>query len=147
MRMIVVSDRADRETARAIAKRSDHAQQPLPEPEQLPVSEQFSLFFSRLLDEVPPELEDRCKPEFLRFGRAGALVDPEMADRIRRTGIETAAAGFPDTDLLSNPLIRLDRRFGEDAGQINARAEFGRQNIDLEPERAQARLDTEMART
>ena len=85
MSVVVVSDRTDRQTTRTVAKRSDDPQQPLPEAEQFPVCQQFSLYFSWLLNEVPPELKDRGEAEFLSFSRTGALVDTKMTDRIRRT--------------------------------------------------------------
>ena len=100
-----------------------------------------------MLDEMFPKLEDSRKAELLRFGRAGALVDSEMADGIGRARIQTAAAGFADTNLLGNPFVGLDQRFGQDAGQINSRAEFRRQDIHFEPERAEPCFDSQMART
>ena len=43
-------------------------------------------------------------------------------------------------------LVGLELELGEDAGEIDARAELGREDVHFQPERAEARLDAEVAR-
>ena len=88
-----------------------------------------------------PELQDRRESEFLRFRRAGALVDTEMAHRVRRAGIQAPAAGFADTDLFGNPLIGLDLGFRQNTGQVDSGPEFRRQDVHFKSERAEPGLD------
>ena len=69
-----------------------------------------------------------------------------MQHRVGRAGMQAAAAGFADAHLLGDRTVRLELELGQDAGEIDARTEFGRQDVDLEPERAEPGLDAEMAR-
>ena len=98
------------------------------------------------VDEALEELQDLREAELLRLGGASALVDAEMQHRIGRAGMQAAAAGLADTDLLGHRPVGLKLELGQNAGQIDARTEFGRQDIDLEPERAEPGFDAEMAR-
>ena len=145
MRVIVVADRADREAARAIAERADHPQQALPEPEHVARGGRRSPLRRRHVDETFEELQDGGEAELLRLGRAGALVDPEMQHRVGRAGMQAAAAGLPDAHLLGDRMVRRELDLGQDAGEVHARSELGREDVDLEPERAESRLDAEMA--
>src|SRR5262249_3644103 len=144
MRMIVVADRAHGETARTIAERADDAKEPLPEAEHLARARHLGFFGARRIDEALEELQYGGKSELLRLGGTGALVDAEMQHRIGRAGMQAAATGFADAHLLGDRPVRLERKLGEDAGEIHARAEFRRQDIDLETERAEPGLDAEM---
>src|SRR4029079_7454992 len=96
-------------------------------------------------DELLPELDDGGEAELLRLGRARALVDTEMQHRVRWAGLQASAAGLTDANLLGHRRIRLELDLGQDAGQVHARPELRRQDVHLQPERAQPGLDAEMA--
>lgn len=143
--MIVVPDRTHGQTARAVAERSDHPQQALPEAEQLARPKRAAFVVGIGGHEFFEIGQDREKAELLGFLGAIAFVDVEVADGIGRAGMEAAAAQFADTDLLAHRLVGLDFGLGQDAGEIEPRPELGRQDVDFEPERPQARLDPQMA--
>src|SRR2546425_13210381 len=60
--------------------------------------------------------------------------------------MEAAAARFADAHLLRDALVGLELQLGEYSGQIDARAELRREDVHLEPERAESCLDAKMAR-
>ena len=75
--------------------------------------------------------------------------------RLSMPKCSTASAGqacrqrlhdFTDTDLLGERPVRLKLKLGQNAGEIDARTEFRRQDIDLKPERAEPGFDAEVAR-
>src|SRR5262245_27729737 len=57
VRVVVVAHRADREAARAVAERADHAQQALPEAEQVDGLHQPGLLRGRRVDDALHELQ------------------------------------------------------------------------------------------
>ncbi|NBT29856.1 MAG: hypothetical protein EBT18_10315 [Gammaproteobacteria bacterium] len=113
--VVVVADGTDCQAARTVAKRTDYAQQSLPEAEDFPVPQQFAFGLSILADEVSPEFQDRRESEFLGLGRAFPLVYSEVSDGIRRAGIKATAAGFADANLFGDAFVGLDRCFRQNA--------------------------------
>ena len=147
MRVIVVADRAHREAARAVAERADHAQQPLPEAEEVARAERSAVLSSSGRSIIRSKnLQDLREAELLRLGRARALVDAPVQHRVGRARVQAAAARLADAHLLGDARVGLELELGEDAGEVQARAELGREDVDLEPERAEARLDAEVPR-
>src|SRR4030095_2504679 len=90
--------------------------------------------------------DDGREAEFLRERRAEALVEPPVLDRVGRAGIEAAGAGLADAELLGGPGVGLEYRVGEDDRRVAARSRFFRQEIELEPDRAEPGLDGDVAR-
>src|SRR5215468_11011181 len=89
--VVVVADGADRETARAVPERADHAQEPLPDAEPLVAPERRQLCVSALgADEAAEYAQDRREAELLREGRAAALVEPPVLNGVGRAGVEAA---------------------------------------------------------
>src|SRR4030081_883849 len=60
--------------------------------------------------------------------------------------MKAAAAGFADADLLGHRRVRGKLELGQDPGEINTRAIFWREDIDLETERSKARFYPKMTR-
>ena len=77
----------------------------MPKTEYLPVAEHFPLFVPVLMNEASDEFLYGGISVFLGFNRTGPLVDSEVTDCIRGTGIQAAATGFTDTNLLGDRLI------------------------------------------
>src|SRR5215475_1187684 len=146
VRVIVVPDRAHREAARTVAERADDAQQPLPEAEEVARLEHRHLVVTGTLDHAVEELEDLREAEFLRLGRALSLGDAPVEHRVGGARVQAAAARLADAHLLGDPLVGLELELGQDAGEVEARAELRREDVHFEPERAEARLDPEVAR-
>src|SRR6185503_11517602 len=146
VRVVVVADRAHRQAARAVAERADHAQQALPEAEQVSRAKCLLLLFRRKIQESAHEIRNRHEAEFLRLGGAGGLVEPPLAHGVGRAGMQAAAAGLADANLLLHALVRFQLELGEDAGEVEARAELRRQDVHFEAEGAEAGLHAEMAR-
>ena len=144
--MVVVAHRAHREAARAVAEGAHHAQEALPEAEEVARLQHRRALERRRIDDALHELQHGHEAEFLRLGGAGALVDAPVLHRVGRARVQAAAARFADADLLGDALVGLELELGEDAGQVHARAELGREDVDLQPERAEPRLDAEVAR-
>src|SRR5687767_11452264 len=122
MRVIVVADRAHREAARAVAERADHAQQALPEAEQVARAKRFLLLLRRHADELAHEVGDRHVAELLRLGGAAGLVEAPLLHRVRRARMQAAAARLADAYLLFHALVGFELELGEDAGEVQARA-------------------------
>src|SRR5205814_5597183 len=97
-------------------------------------------------DDPLHELQHGHEAELLRLGGAAALVDAPMQHCIRRTGVQAAAARLADAHLLGDALVRLELELAQYSGEVNARPEFGREDIHFEPERAEPRFDAEVAR-
>src|SRR5581483_9497398 len=146
MSVVVVANGADGEAARAIAERADYAEQALPEAEEVDGLEHLGALRGRRIDDTLHELQHRHEAELLRLGGAAALVDAPMKDCIRRARVKAAAARFADAYLLGDALIGLELELGEHAGEVNTRAEFRREDVHFQPERAKARFHAEMAR-
>src|SRR6266550_8866057 len=96
-------------------------------------------------DELLEELEDRREPELLGGARAVALVEAEVEHGVGRARVQAARARLADADLLRHRMIRLQRELGKNAGQVDARPELGREDVDVEPERAEPGFDTQVA--
>src|SRR5205823_15082774 len=122
-------------------ERADDAQQPLPKAEQVARLQHRRALFRWGVDHALHELQHRHEAELLRLRGAAALVDSPVQHRVRRTRMQAAAARFADADLLGDALIGLQFQLREYAGQINARPELRREDVDFEPERAEAGLD------
>src|SRR5687767_11360586 len=60
--------------------------------------------------------------------------------------MQAPAARLADAHLLLHALVGLELELRQDAREVKARTEVRREDVDLEPERAQSRLDAEMAR-
>jgi len=144
--VVVVAYRAHRETARTVAERADDAQQALPEAEQVSGHHGGFFLLRGQIEILIEKLGDLTKAKFLRLGRAGCLVQPPLPHRIRWTRMQAAAARLADAHLLFHALVGLELELREDAGEIKARAELGRQDVHLQPERPEAGLDAEVAR-
>src|SRR5215470_5433176 len=144
--VVVVPDGAHREAARTVAERADDAQQPLPEAEEVARAEHRHLVLAGTLDHAVEELEDLREAEFLRLGRALSLGDPPVQHRVGGARVQAPAARLADAHLLGDALVGLELELGQDAGEVEARAELRREDVDLEPERAESRLDPEVAR-
>jgi len=86
------------------------------------------------------------KTEFLRLDGAGALVDAEMQHGIGGACVQAAATGLADADLLGQRPVRFELKLGENAGEIDARSKFRRQDVDFEAKRAEACFNAEMPR-
>src|SRR5688500_16115473 len=128
MSVIVIADRAHREAARAVAEGADDPQQSLPEAEEVAGAQRRLSFLVRQIEILIEELGDLRESELLRLGGTSRLVQPPLPHGVRRTGMQAAAARFPDAHLLLHALVGLELELGEDAGQIEARAELGRQD-------------------
>src|SRR5581483_11170569 len=100
VRVVIVADRAHRQAARAVAEGTDHAQQALPEAEQLPRAQRRLLLLGAEVEETVEEIGHRHIAEFLRLGGAGALVEPPLSHGVRRARVHAAAARLADADLL-----------------------------------------------
>src|SRR5678815_707814 len=127
VRVVVVAHRADREAARAVAERPHHAQQALPEAEQVARAERGLLFALIHVQESTKKVRDGHEAELLRLGGAGGLVEPPLPYRVGRARVQAAAARLADAHLLFHALVGLELELGEDAGEIQARPELGRE--------------------
>src|SRR5258706_8731090 len=125
--VVVVAHRAHREAARAVAEGADHAQQALPEAEEIDRLQHLRFFRRRCVDHLLHELEHGHEAELLRLGGAGALVDAPVLHGVRRTRVQAAAARLADAHLLGDALVGLELELGQDAGEINARPELRRE--------------------
>jgi hypothetical protein len=136
VRVVVVADRAHREAARAIAERPDHAQQPLPEAEQV-ARAHGCLALLYAVSKYGRKLRDLRKAEFLRLGGAARLSSPTGAPRPagRRAGSGCRIRRCTPAPACAR---RLELELGQDAGEVEARAELRREEVHFQPERAQA---------
>src|SRR5687767_6837556 len=96
VRVVVVAHRAHREAARAVAERADHAQEALPETEQVARLDGLLLFLRGKRDEFLHEVGDRHVAELLRLGGARRLVEAPLPHGVRRAGVQAAAARLAD---------------------------------------------------
>src|SRR5687767_8941279 len=112
VRVIVVADRAHREAAWAVAERADHAQQALPEAEQVARPKGLFLLLGREADELLHELGDGHEAEFLRLGGARRFVQAPLPHRVGRAGVQAAAARLADAYLLFHALVGLELVLG-----------------------------------
>ena len=69
-----------------------------------------------------------------------------MENRVGRAGVEAATAGLADAKLLGDAGVRRELHVGEHRALVDARAEFGGQDVDFESERAHAGLDSEVTK-
>src|SRR3984893_15321315 len=148
VRVIVVADGTDRQAPRAITEGADHAQQPLPEAEEIPrARHRHEILRGRALrlriQGAPEKFQDLGEAELLCVLGAAALVDAEMQHRIAGTGMQTAAARLADAHLLGHRAIGVKLELGEHPGEVETRPIFGRANIDLQATRAETRFHSE----
>src|SRR4029450_10992904 len=99
--VVIVADRTDGETARAVAEGADDAQEPLPDTEPLVAAGRAEVARTGLTPhERAKASDDRGEAELLRERRAQPLVEAPVLDRVGRAGIEAARAGLADAELL-----------------------------------------------
>src|SRR4029453_14914927 len=145
--VVVVADGTDGQAARTVAEGADHAKQPLPDAEPLVARERSRLGLGTFLaDESAEDSQDRREAELLCKGRAQALVEPPVLDRVGRARIEATRAGLADAELLGQLAVGLEHRVGEDDGRVAARAGFFREQIQLQADRAEPGLDRHVTR-
>src|SRR4029453_10946141 len=135
------------ETARAAAEGAADAQEPLPDAEPLVAAERLELCVVDVaVKERAEDPDDGREAELLRERRAQALVEAPVLNRVGRAGIEAARAGLADAELLGELAVGLEDRVGEDDRRVAARSGLLRQQVQLEPDRAEPGLDGDVAR-
>ena len=142
--MIVVAGRADRHAARAVAERAGDPQQALPQAEDVAVADYPLAALGVGFEIVQHEGGRDAVAELLGRLGAVALVQAVMQNGVGRAGMQAARAAFSDADLFGHRPVGLQLQLGQDAGEIDPRAVFRRQDVDVQTERAHAGLDAEM---
>src|SRR5262249_24476179 len=144
--VVVVADRAHGVAARAVAEGADDAQEPLPDAEPLVAAERAELCCAAVAPNKRAEdADDRGEAELLSERRAQALVESPVLDGVGRAGIEAAGAGLADAELLGELAGGLEHRVGENDRRVAARSRLFRQQVQLEPDRAEPGLDGDVA--
>src|SRR5262245_53382433 len=145
--VVAVADRTDGEAARTVAEGADDAQQPLPDAEPLVAAQRLELRpVAVAAQERAEDADDRGEAELLSERRAETLVEPPGLDRVGGAGIEAARARLADAELLGELAVGLEHRVGEDDRRVAARSGLLRQQVQLEPDRAEPGLDGDVPR-
>src|SRR5262249_49027872 len=145
--IVVLADRADGEAARAVTEGADDAQEPLPDAKPLVAAQRAELRCAAVTaNECTEDADDRGEAELRREGRAETLVEAPVLDRVGRAGVEAARAGLADAELLGELAVGLEHGVGENDRRVAARSSLFRQQVQLEPDRAEPGLDGDVAR-